>query len=413
MTDPELVEARAMIVHAARHPGYGHVCEACRQIARGDVRPPRWRRWLRLGLILAAAASLVAVCSVAPPADAQPATPNSVTIAGLDLHDGTIVKDGATFYLYGTRYGCGFQWGINGTPWCGFGVSTATSLNGPWSAPTLLFNPLDVSPFSKTSFRVLCGSQGGAGCFNPRMVKRSGWGPNDGAWILWFNAPADFARTGANAYYAMGCNGPAGPCGAAAGPPFGSTGKPSMWSCHDNGDFSIVRDDPRPPMMLCTQKDQTLASERLSFWGGGGEQGTGRQNLAGAVKAEAPGAYRDVSGAWVMTWNELNCGYCAGSPTSYATSTAIDGAFTSPSNANLAWGATPLGRRGLSATSCGGQSRTVTVLDGQAWQVIDLWAEGRNQTAAPVHLEPLRYRGAAPHGQPHQPFAPWTCGAQG
>lgn len=403
-----------MIVHASRHPGYGHVCEDCRQIARGDVRTgSAWRKLL--GIFLAIAA-VVVLCGVVPNADAEvppPPAVGPVTISGLDLHDGTIVQDGGLFYLYGTRYGCGFQWGIQGTPWCGFGVSTATSLNGPWSSPTLLFNPDDVSPYSQTSFRTLCGSQGGAGCFNPRMVKRSGWGPNDGAWILWFNAPADFARTGANAYYALGCNGPAGPCGAAAGPPFGSTGKPSLWSCHDNGDFSIVRDDPQPPMMLCTMRDQTLGAERISYWGASGEPGQPvRHNLAAATRAESPGAYRDANGAWILTFNELNCGYCSGAPTSYATATAVDGTWTSPANVNTAWGAVPLGRRGISATSCGGQSRTVTVLDGQPYQVIDLWTGQRNQTGAKVHLEPLIYRGNTPLGEPWQPFRPWACGTQ-
>jgi hypothetical protein len=396
-----------MLLHSVRHPaGYAHVCGECRQIAAGKVE--RDRCWWRLLLVLVAVASLVAVC--APTAQAEvvpPAPPGSVTITGLDLHDGTIVKDGDRYVLVGTRYGCGFTWGVPGTPWCGFGVSTAPSLNGPWSPPTPLFNPNDWSSYAGTSFRTLCG-KGGNGCFNPRMIQRAGWGANDGAWILWFNAPADFPR--GNAYYAMGCNGPAGPCGANAGPPFGSTGKPSLWSCHDNGDFSLVYDNPRPPMMLCTMANQTLGSERLSYWGASGQQGTGRHNLAGAVKAEAPGAYRTPSGVWVMTWNELNCGYCAGAPTSYATSTTVDGAWTSPANTNTAWGSTPLGRRGLSATSCGGQSRTVTVLDGQAWQVIDLWGQGGNQTNAAVHLEPLTYRGPGVANRPHQPFQPWRCG---
>lgn len=409
------VEVRAMLLHAARHPaGYGHVCGDCRQVAAGFVRERHNRRW-RFLAVLAAVAFLVSMCSVranAAPAVVPPPVPGSVTISGLDLHDGTIVQDGGTFYLYGTRYGCGFQWGVQGTPWCGFGVSTAPSLSGPWSPTTLLFNPNDASPYSGTSFRALCGSQGGAGCFNPRMIKRSGWGPNDGAWILWFNAPADFVRTGANAYYSMGCNSPTGPCGAPAGAPFGSTSKPSLWSCGDNGDFSIVPDLPRPPMMLCTMKDQTLGAERISYWGASGEPGQPiRHNLAGAVKAEAPGAYRDPgTGVWVMTWNELNCGYCSGSPTSFATSPAVDGTWASPPNVNTAWGAVPLGRRGISATSCGGQSRTITVLDGQAWQVIDLWNGQRNQTGAPVHLEPLVYRGAGPIGGVHQPFMPWRCG---
>lgn len=411
--DDEVV-TQAMRLHAARnHPGSGHYCGQCLRDAQGDQIPHRGR-WL-VAMVIAVVVTVWAVWSLTPAAhaDPEPPVPGSVTITGLDLHDGTIVKDGDRYVLVGTRYGCGFQWGVGNTPWCGFGVSTAPTLNGPWSAPTLLFNPDIAAPGTGKTFRQLCAAASGAGCFNPRLIQRAGWGPNDGAWILWFNSPADFVLRGANAYWALGGNTATGPFGAAAGPPFGSTGKPSLWSCHDNGDFSIVPDPPRPPMMLCTMADQTLGAERISFWGASGEPGQPvRHNLAGAVKAEAPGAYRDPSGTWVMTWNEFNCGYCAGAPTSYATSATVDGVWSSPPNANTAWGATPLGRRGLSATSCGGQARTVTVLDGQAWQVIDLWGTGRNQTWSPVHLEPLIYRGASPERVPHQPFAPWLCGTQ-
>lgn len=404
-TPDDEVVTRAQILHAKRnHPGTGHYCGQCLRDAQ-DERTPHRGRWL-VALVIAVTITVLAVWSVWPANAETPPPPGPVTISGLDLHDGVVVKDGARFVMVGTRYGCGFTWGQPGTPWCGFGVSTASSLAGPWSTPQPLFNPNDVSPYSKTSFRTLCG-KGGAGCFNPRIVQRSGWGPNDGAWILWFNAPADYPQ--GNAYYAMGCASATGPCGTAGGA-FASVSKPSMWSCHDNGDFSIVRDDPRPPMMLCTMADQTLGSERLSYWGASGERGTGRHNLAGAVKSEAPGAYRDPSGTWIMTWNELNCGYCAGAPTSYATSTSIDGAFASPPNVNTAWGATPLGRRGISATSCGGQARTVAVLGGQPYQWIDLWRAGGNQAAAKVHLEPLNYRPGGVIGDPWAPFTPFTCG---
>mgnify|MGYP006976786279 CR=1 FL=1 len=112
-----------------------------------------------------------------------------------------------------------------------------------------------------------------------------------------------------------------------------------------------------------------------------------------------------------MTWNEFNCGYCSGAPTSYATASAVDGTWVNPATVNPQWGSTPLGRRGISATSCGGQPRTVFEVDGQAWQWIDLWGQGGNQTHARVPLEPLIYRGEGAPNQPHQPFVPWRCGA--
>jgi hypothetical protein len=33
----------------------------------------------------------------------------------------------------------------------------------------------------------------------------------------------------------------------------------------------------------------------------------------------------------------------------------------------------------------------------------------RNETGAGIHYAPLTYRGEAPYGRPHQPFAPWSC----
>lgn len=361
--------------------------------------PGVWKLPVVLATVLA-----LAICGATPAA----AHPSGVTITGVDLHDGTIVKDGSTYVLVGTMYGCGYQW-AQPSPWCGFGVSTAPSLSGPWSPPTRLFSPQDRSPYGLT-WQQICGDSGW-GCFNPRLIQRSGWGANDGVWILWFNAPDDYARTRANAYWVMGCNSATGPCGQTAGPPYGTTAKPSLWSCgYSNGDFSIVPDPPRTPMMLCTQPDQTLASERLTVWGSGGVQGTGTRNLGGLTRTEAPGGYRDPgTGRWIFTFNEPNCGYCAGTPTSYAIADTVDGPWRFPANVNPAWGAPPIGRRGISATSCGGQGRTVTVLDGQAWQVIDLWLGERNETRAGLRLEPLTYRGPAPFGQPLSAFTAWSC----
>ncbi|ODU02389.1 MAG: hypothetical protein ABS81_17650 [Pseudonocardia sp. SCN 72-86] len=366
------------------------------------------------GILVAGASTAAAAPEVPLPlATPSPTTPpitgsttqRGVTIGGVDLHDGMIVAADGVYLLYGTMYGCGFAWGV-ASPWCGFGVSQATSLSGPWSTPTRLFSPTSVSPFRGAVWQTICGDSG-AGCFNPRMIQRSGWGADDGAWILWFNAPDDFNRSRANAYYSMECAGPTGPCGGSGR----ATTKPSMYDCTDNGDFSIVVDAPRPPMMLCTMADQTLASERLTPAGTAGAGG-GARRLAGLTNTEAPGAYRDpASGTWIMTYSDPNCGYCAGAPTGYATAPSLAGPWTAPPNTNPDWGAPPSGRRAISATSCGGQARTVVTLSGQAHQYIDLWLGTRNETAAAVRLEPLVYRGESPPGSPLQAFTPWTCGA--
>ena len=332
-------------------------------------------------LLLTTLAVVAAVQPAAPRHAAQPAPlASSVNIYGLDAHDGTIVQYNGVYYLYGTRYGCGFTWGQANTPFCGFGVWTATTLNGPWTFVRLLFAPSGTNPWNGQTWQYTCASDG-AGCFNPRMVRRA----SDGVWLLWFNAPGDTNRTGANAYYAMGCNSPTGPCGAAAGPPNGSTNKPAMYICYGNGDFSIVTDGTTA-YILCTRANQTIAVERLDRWWANGD-GTGAANVAGLTQVESPGAWRAPDGTWLLTYSDINCGYCAANATGYAVASSPLGPFTAPKNVGVS--APERARRDISAASCGGQPRTVTVLDGQPYQWIDLWVGTRNETGAGIHLEPL------------------------
>lgn len=355
----------------------------------------------RLRRTLAALLLVLAGClgSVALPAGALPGPGPGVsyrmpvTMAGVDLHDGQMIKAGDTYYLYGTMYSCGFTWGATNTPWCGFGVSTSTSMAGPWSTPTRLFSPQDTDPWTGTTWAVECGSTG-AGCFNPRMIVRSGWGQNDGVPILWFNSPADYTRSHANAYNAMGCNSLTGPCGPTAGAPYGSYNKPSLWICSANGDFTIITIPGQQPALICTMPGSaSLSIERLAYSGTNGD-GYGARNLAGLTGIESPGAWQDAAtGTWVMTYSDPNCGYCAGTATGYATAASPYGPWTAP--ANVGTGAPTGGRRDVSATSCGGQPRTVSLLDGDPWQGIDLWTGANNETSAGLHFEPLYYRPAA------------------
>ena len=94
-------------------------------------------------------AALVLAFALVPNAPARAlGVPSAHTITGVDLHDGTVVKVDSTYYLYGTKYGCGFTWGNPATHWCGFGVSTAPSLDGPWSPVTTLVAPTDIDTWT-------------------------------------------------------------------------------------------------------------------------------------------------------------------------------------------------------------------------------------------------------------------------
>jgi hypothetical protein len=333
--------------------------------------------------------TLGALLATTTPAPADPATtPTAFTITGVDLHDTTMKRFGDTYYLYGSMYACGYQWYISDTPWCGFGVSTAPTPQGPWSQPQLLFDPNSWDPWSKRSWQETCGGTG-QGCFNVRAFQRTGWGPNDDVTVIWFNAPRHYSDTHANAYNGMGCAGPAGPCGPGV-TPNGSYNKPSLSVCSGNGDFGMIERPATRPAIVCTMPGAAaLNIEELNYSGSGGT-GIGVRKVAGMDHVEGPGGYWDPEQQrYVLTYSAEGCGYCAGTPIGYATSPSLYSGWTAPGN--VGWGAPAYARRTFSTSSCGGQPRTVTVLDGQPWQIIDLWLGTRNEAAADTHLVPLAY----------------------
>lgn len=339
-------------------------------------------------------------------------TGGGAAIDGLDLHDGTLLHlpDGR-YAFYGTMYGCGYQWYVTGTPWCGFGVSTAPSLTGPWSPPTTLFSPSDQDPWSGLTWSAECGSTG-QGCFNPRMIQRSGWGANDGVWILWFNSPIDYSRNKANAYNMMGCAGPTGPCGPGV-TPYGSYHKPSLAVCSGNGDFGMITSGTsgQAPAIVCTMPGAAaLNIEEIDKWGANGD-GTGVRSVAGLSSIEGPGGWWDLgTSQYVLTYSDPSCGYCSGTSTGYATAPSLYSGWTAP--ANLGFGQPLNGRRLIAATSCGGQPRTVSVVDGVPYQVLDTWTGSRNETGANTIVAPLTVTapgGVAADGHPWTPPVTYPC----
>jgi hypothetical protein len=359
------------------------------------------RAYVLLAALVLTAAALLGAGTPAV-SDGEPATgPQPVAIDGLDLHDGMVYEDGSTYYLVGSRYSCGFQW-YQPSPWCGFGVSTAPSLAGPWSTPQTLFPVSEVNPYTGRTFAAECALTNGHGCFNPRLVQR-----HDGVWILYFNMPDARTSTTTHAYWLMGCNGPAGPCGTGAGAPHGSTYKPRLTQCNgENGDFALVPDGVGAAI-ICSYGG-TLAVDRLD-WNWANSTGQGSAALAGLTEVEGVGAWQDqATGTWVMTYSE-KCGYCSGTPTGYATAPSLTGPWTAP--ANLGWSAPPGGRRDVSL-GCGGQARTVSVVDGVPYQGTDLWIGQRNETGAGTLLSPLSYSpttGAPGDGRVWVPPVSYAC----
>ena len=360
---------------------------------REDRHVPASRRSSAARLILASVTSAAGMAAAAAP----------VIIRGLDLHDGMILRHADVFYLYGTRYGCGFEWTVRNTPFCGFGVATASRLPGPWTFRRLLFSPRALDnwgPDRGRTWNWVCGVSGD-GCFNPRMVERP-----DGVWLLWFNAPRDSFAYHAPAYYVMGCAGPLGPCGYQDGGPHGSTHKPSLKFCNADGDFSIITSGASAAI-ICSR--YTLAEEQLDHWWtdgtGRGATGLGGVPAPAAVSAaqaqtaaigEGVGGYQVSAGEWEMTYSAPACGYCTGPPRLLAAQGSVKEVRTEYSTAPSMLG--PWTAQGaLSAAYCAGQPRTVFTLPGQgAWEWVDRWTGSRNERGAAIALEPMA-------------ASPWSC----
>lgn len=357
----------------------------------------------------------------AVPPDTQPTRPpnvkaiqpaatvtDGITITGLDLHDGIVQKFGDTYYFYGTEYACGFQWGVASTHFCGYGVATAPALTGPWSGITQLVSPTTTDPWSGRTWDAQCMRNNGAGCFNPRMVQRP-----DGQYVFWFNAPDDYNIDHANAYNNYLCSGPAGPCN-------GAFTKPAAYTCSTaNGDFSIFADGANA-YLVCTGSNANNYAEFVEQLDSNWQNGTG--NIAGHGSSplfsavEGAGIYKQSASNYIMTAANPECGYCDGEPTIYATSPNPIGPWASPVGHAAAFGSGPQSmsaryRATVSGNTCGGQPRTVMVLDGQAYQGIDLWDAGKlNETNATYMLQPLNFRSASNTPTAGwQPFDPWSC----
>jgi hypothetical protein len=339
-----------------------------------------------IGAMLAAIGTftLSGILVTLPAAPASAAGPPAVTLAGLDLHDGTVLQLGRTIYAYGTRYGCGFNWGHPGSPWCGYGVSEATSLTGPWTARRYLFSAHTVIRASwpgdnGRTWDAVCGD---AGCFNPRMVRAP-----DGTWLLWFNAPGDKAR-GANPYWVMTCTGPAGPCGTPR--------KPAIWGCDTGGDFSIaVSADQAGATLICSGRGHNLTTEALTANFANGTRAVNTHVAPG--RNEGVGVYY-AAGMYTAVFSDPGCSYCSGPPEDKAAApgypTSVQAGYsTAPGLAG------PWTYRGiLSDGPCTGQPRSTFTVNGQPYEWDDEWNGTSREASARVLLIPLG-------------LTPWSCAA--
>ena len=112
----------------------------------------------------------------------------------VDAHDGDLALFGDLYYLYGTRYDCGYTLGVTGTRFCGFGV---------YSSPDLVHWTDRGSLFDATGalWQGRCAPPR-YGCYRPHVVFNAG----TGRFVLWVNG-----YDNASGYHVFTAGSPTGP----------------------------------------------------------------------------------------------------------------------------------------------------------------------------------------------------------
>ena len=248
---------------------------------------------------------------------------NGAAIKGVDLHDGQVIQVGGTYYFYGTMYSpngdsnCteSFTWRDPSSQWCGYGVSTSSSINGPWSAPTTLV--ANTTVILGNTMEALCMNSDGEGCFEPRMYDLGG------QWTLWMNAPDQLVDHHVPALIEMPCGSPAGPCS----PSLARTHRPTWVRALEEATGYQILTLPGATYLYCSTLGQTFGQVQLNT-ALDGVIGTSEANLGNLTNVESPGIFFDPTIGWTFTYSNPNCGYCSGTGTAYMTAASPNGPWT-------------------------------------------------------------------------------------
>jgi hypothetical protein len=107
--------------------------------------------------------------------DGKQVTRFSTVGDAIDAHDGEIALFNGVYYLYGTSYDCGFEWGNKSAPFCGFKSYSSTDMVN-WTDRGFLFDAQ--TPVWQTR----CNGNT-YGCFRPHVI----YNPKTALYVLWIN----------------------------------------------------------------------------------------------------------------------------------------------------------------------------------------------------------------------------------
>ncbi len=278
----------------------------------------------------------------------------------LDAHDGTVVQDGATFWVFGTAYDCGFGLHKVGTKWCGIKAFSSTDLV-VWTSRGYSIAPDDLWQQRCAPPRF--------GCYRPHVAKS----PATGEWVLWVNS-----YDSPVGYHVLVAPSPAGPWRETAAPTLAVGGKGVL----TRGDHDVFVDSAGRGWLAYTLIEKGVPTDIIvEHLNPELTSGAGETVRLGLDIVEAPALF-ERDGRFFLTYSDPACPYCAAG-TGLASAPSPLGPWTIASK--------------LSARSCEGQPAEVSELrlaDGPVWlYVADRWNKGNpNQAGARIWWEPLTFR---------------------
>ena len=281
----------------------------------------------------------------------------------IDAHDGEIAFFEGTYYLYGTSYGCGFQWGKKEAPFCGFKTYSSTDLVH-WKDDGFLFDaktPVWQSRCDGSTY----------GCFRPHVI----YNKKTASYVLWINVYDNISG-----FRVFTSKKPTGPFVEVAEPKLAvNTDAPVAGL--NNGDHDTFVDKDGTGYIAYTdwRTKGTIVIEKLNddYLSGSGEV---VKNITPG-QTEAPSLF-ERKGIYYLTYSDPNCGYCSGTGTSYRTAK------------------TPLGPWSdgiqISNNSCGGQPSFVSPIQLTSGVTYiygsDLWNNAaKNESLANYYWAPLTF----------------------
>lgn len=281
----------------------------------------------------------------------------------LDAHDGEIALFNGVYYLYGTSYDCGFEWGNKTAPFCGFKTYSSTDLS-TWTDEGFMFDA------TTNVWQTRCNGKT-YGCFRPHVI----YNEKTKLYVLWINVYDN--QVG---YRVFVSKTPVGPFEEVKEPKLAVNSEMPVAGLN-NGDHDLFIDDDGTAYLAYTdwRTKGTIVIEKLddTYLTG---TGIHIKNVTNG-NTEAPALFKH-KGIYYVTYSDPNCGYCSSTGTSYKTAP------------------TPLGPWSdgikISDNSCGGQPSFVSTFKFASETIFlygsDLWNNAaKNEALANFYWAPLTF----------------------